>query len=548
MCPRASDNFISPSSFSPSHRFISALAAGLFLLAILGCESHYIPVFLGGSRASAPGDGLAFPARAAFTENLIQARTFVSGTAVTTVTYLLDDLGDADLVPAQDVLQRRRLGIDFNGDGRIDPVVGYGRKQAVIQILLSDPAAPPGTVRFTSLTLDSKQDMEDLVDVAVGDIDRDGALDIVASAKQAVWYFHHPTGQPTTALHLWGNPDQDDPLRERIDASFVTLTDAELQAIIRQAVGPGVRVEDYVITVSQLYRDVEIGDLDNDGDNDIAASRSFIIKLTPHPGLPLEPLEIVDGDVFVFVNPGFATTGHHWSTVSVGRHERHRRLDRDGAAGLLLYDLDGDGDLDVISAAAKDNNVQIAWFENPVQNRVGAPGPGLRLDQAWTQWRVGSVRDAWGLEVADVTGDGRPDVLAAGGEQMQIVLFEQPASGPRRAWDWDTFVLAEFRSYQPRDLLAVDIDNDGVLELVGGGNEGAVRYFERPADPRAPWRPVMVLDYDPPGEVGRLGYGDLDGDGDLDLVAVVSNEQQLNFNRITWIRNETVPAPALTAP
>ena len=438
-----------------------------------------------------------------------------------------------------DVLQRTPYGIDFNGDGKIDPVVGYGKDQAVLQILLSDPNSPVGVVDYISLTLDSKRDMQNLADVAVGDIDRDGALDIVAAAEAAVWYYHHPTGQPTTALHLWGNPDSNDDLRERIDTSFSMLTDAELQAIITQAIGPGVNLDDYIVTIEQLYTNVEIGDMDNDGDNDVVASRSFVLTLTPKPDIPVEPIQIVDGDVFVFINPGFIDNGYGWSAISIGGHERQTRLDRDGANGMLLYDLDDDGDLDVISAARKDNNVQVAWFENPVENRVGAPGANLATDESWTQWRIGSIRDAWGLDIADLTGDGRPDVIATGGEQQQMLLFEQPATGPKRAWDWDTYVLVTYDTFEPRDVRACDLDNDGTLELVTGGTIGAIRYYERNADPRDEWSVLVVYDYELGGDIGWLGYGDLDGDSDLDLVAVVASDED-NASRITWIRNDTI--------
>ena len=415
-----------------THPSAMALCICAVIAICAGCEYQYIPRFLGGGGGIATYSGNAFPISGqAFTENLIQARTFTNGTSVCTVTYLLDDLNGADLINDGDVLWRTPFGVDFNADGRIDPVVGYGEDQAVLQILLSDPSSAVGTVSYTSLTLDSKRDMSDLADVAVGDIDRDGSLDIVAAAEAAVWYFHHPTGQPTTALSAWGNPDPNDELHERIDGSYSMLTDAELQAIITQAVGPGVNLDDYIVTIEQLYTNVEIGDLDNDGDNDIAASRSFVLTLTPKPDVPADPLQIVDGDVFAFINPGFATGGNNWASISVGSHERQTRLDRDGATGLLLFDLDADGDLDVISAARKDNNVQVAWFENPVQNRVGAPGAALSAEGGWNQWRIGSVRDAWSIDVADLTGDGRPDVVATGGEQMQMLLYEQPATGPR---------------------------------------------------------------------------------------------------------------------
>jgi len=527
------------------------LGVGLLVALFAACEYQYIPDFLGGGGGggAAPPSGApgAFAAPTAFTENLVQARTFVEGRAVTTLTYLVNDLGSASDILDADVLFRRPFGIDFNGDGKIDPVVAYGKTQAVIQILLSDPASPPGQVRFTSLTLDSMRDMEKLADVAVGDIDRDGALDIVAAAEGAVWYFHHPTGQPVTALHLWGNQDPNDELRERIDASYSMLSAAELQAIITQALGPGLNLDDYIVTIEQVYPNVEIGDLDNDGDNDVVASHSFVLTLTPKPGIPVPAIQIVDGDVFVFVNPGFADNGRNWSAISIGRHERQTRLDRDGASGLLLYDLDNDGDLDVISAARKDNNVQVAWFENPVRRRPGTSDPGLAVDTIWYQWRIGSIRDARGLDIADLTGDGRPDVVVTGGEQLQMILFEQPSTGPRRAWDWDAHVLATFESFEPRDVKALDLDNDGVLELVTGGTEGAVRYYERDSDPRQPWQPLVVVTYDPPGTVGLLGYGDLDGDGDFDLVAVVAGDEE-NDSRITWIRNETIAGGLPGAP
>ncbi len=514
------------------------LVAPVLLGLCAACESEYIPPFLGGGGATRTAGG-SFAQGAAFTEELVQERTFTDGTCVTTTTCRLNDAGDTDVIPDEEVLLRAPYGIDFNDDGRIDPVVGYGGDQNVIQILLSNPDSAVGAVDYTSLTLDSKRDMAKLADVAVGDVDRDGALDIVAAAEFAVWYFHHPSGQPVTALSAWGNQDPTDELRERIDSSYTTLTDSELQAIITQAMGPGVNLDNYIVTIEQVYRNVELGDMDNDADNDVVAARSFTLTLTPLPDVPVPPIQIVDGDVIVFLNPGYATTGHNWSMVSVGSHERQTRLDRDGARGLLLYDLDHDGDLDVLSAAGTDNNVQVAWFENPVQNRPGAPGRMLFPDDVWSQWRVGSVRDAWGVDIADVTGDGLADVIATGGEQQQLLLFVQPATGPARSYDWNTYVLVTFDSFQPRDVKAVDLDNDDVLELVSSGTEGAVRYYESTDDPTAAWDPFVVVTYNPPGEVGWLGYGDVDGDGDADLVTVIAAGEE-NASRVTWIRNETI--------
>lgn len=529
-------------SSRPHCRLLGAAILAVLPAALVSCESYpWLPGFQrGDEQVVETPDGLLYSG-SAFTESLLQGRTFTHGTSVTTVTYAVGDL------------QRTPLDVDFNDDGRVDPVLGYGATQAVIQILLSRGVA--GTVNPLSLTLDSKRDMENLADVAVGDIDNDGYLDIVAAAEEAVWYFHHPSSGVTTHMRAWGNQDPNDTLYERIDASYQQFTDNELLAMVTQAVGPGVNLDDYIITIEHLYTNVEIADFDNDGDSDIAASRRFVINLTPRPDRPVEPIQIVDGDVMVFTNPGAAVDGHGWTLVSVGRHERQGRLDRDGASGLLVCDLDGDGWLDLLSSAREDNNVQIAWFRNP--------GPPLETENPWTQYRIGSVRDAWALDLGDVTGDGWPDVVATGGEQMQMMLFEHPGRSfpsSRYEYDWETSVIVTFQAYEPRDVKMLDLDNDGVLELVVGGTEGAVRYFERPANPHDAWEGHVITNFvveqqvpaDPnsltttaddliyytgSGTVGLLGYGDLDNDGDLDLVAVLDSDDE-NESRAIWIRND----------
>ena len=72
-----------------------------------------------------------------------------------------------------------------------------------------------------------------------------------------------------------------------------------------------------------------------------------------------------------------------------------------GATDVHVADMDGDGDLDIVSASANDDT--IAWYEND-----GASDP------SWSAADIATSADgAYDVHVADMDGDGDLDIVSA---------------------------------------------------------------------------------------------------------------------------------------
>ena len=84
------------------------------------------------------------------------------------------------------------------------------------------------------------------------------------------------------------------------------------------------------------------------------------------------------------------------------------------AKDVTAADIDGDGDLDALSAASGDGT--IAWYAN--QDGAGSFGPAIAISSA--------VTSASAVLVADIDGDGDADVIAGGAADgpNALVWFE----------------------------------------------------------------------------------------------------------------------------
>ena len=183
------------------------------------------------------------------------------------------------------------------------------------------------------------------------------------------------------------------------------------------------------------------------------------------------------------------------------------------ARALTLADVDGDGDDDVIvSTATAPNGIGLLLFTNTAGVLTEVPGglPGT------------PVQVVMGLATGDVDHDGDVDLVAVGAGQDRLLLND----GSAHFFD-ATPALFPVDNSAGTSVSMVDLDRDRDLDIVVGNSAAAARLYVnegngRFAD-RTPLLPVATR------TLCDVRTGDLDGDGDDDLllVATVPTESRI---------------------
>jgi len=339
--------------------------------------------------------------------------------------------------------------------------------------------------------------------VHVADLDRDGLRDVIACdalADKVVWIRQSPAGTFTEAQV--GSPVRAPAHVEAYDID----KDGDLDLLVavmgmlfpnNDKIGSVVVMENdgrqnftNRVLVDRVARvtDVEAGDLDGDGDIDLAVGQ----------------FGYDDGELRWMENKG------NWT------FESHILLSLSGTVHMPVIDVDGDGDLDMVALVSQEWE-EIYVFENDGKGR-------FKTRSVW-----GSTNEDYGssgIFVVDLDKDGDPDILYTNGDAFDYL---PPRPRPWHGVQWlENKGGLKFEFHRIADLpgaysaRAVDINGDGDLDVFA---VSAFNAWERPDAQSFVW-------YENDGRMGFIEHelatrpthlltmelADMDNDGDADFI------------------------------
>lgn len=188
-----------------------------------------------------------------------------------------------------------------------------------------------------------------------------------------------------------------------------------------------------------------------------------------------------------------------------------------GFAPMTVHaaDMDGDGDLDVLSASQSDD--KIAWYEN-------LDGKG---SFGWQRVISDQADGAITVNAADFDGDGDIDVVSASLSDAKIAWYEN-VDGKGQFSDEQ---IVSLEALGARFVFPADLDQDGDVDILSCSQyDHKIAWYEN-LDGQGSFgvQQVISLELESPTS---MHAADMDGDGDMDVLASAYGDY-----KIAWFEN-----------
>jgi hypothetical protein len=402
---------------------------------------------------------------------------------------------------------------DLSGDGLVDLVGANAAAEGIPGLMEPLPtlsifyASAPGTFPcITDVNLGDPETIDCAEDVLAADLDGDGLVDVASAnfdGQDLTVFFQTSPGEfPRVPDRSLTDGRIRDPLAlaaSDLDADgLLDLVSANclsdnLMVFLQKASAPGdfagERLQLGGIGVTTGPQAVVAADVDSDGRLDLACANGFgndLAVFLQHEELPggfsAQP-DLVLGD----------------SGVTDGPH------------ALAAADVDGDGNLDLVSANRFGNDLSIF-----LQTARGDFSETLRLGGA------GETDEPVSLVAADLDRDGRVDIVSANAGSFfaghLTVFFQDP--GPAGGFAAAPVPLGTFATnFGAQSVVAADLDGDELLDLASANHiSSQVFIFPTVFFQRAPRTFPTLPDLTVRSFALSVDSADANLDGELDLL------------------------------
>jgi hypothetical protein len=324
-------------------------------------------------------------------------------------------------------------------------------------------------------------------EAVLGDLDGDGDLDAVIANQsdepETVWLndgtggftLHQSFGGGLSISLDIGDIDGDGDLDIVVanytgQAETAWVNDGNANFTLRDSFGAGYSI------------DIKLGDLDGDNDLDAVVGNNFT------------------EDETVFLNDGTGNFEPHPTTPSFGAGYTD---------GIDLGDVDGDGDLDLVTAN-RASEAEAVWLNDGAGNFTPHP----------TAPTFNPNTNSNAVKLGDLDGDGDLDAVVADDDVTRFFLNNGTG----------VFTYLTEADFVAFDVELADLDLDGDLDAVLGRwfNQSEVSLLN---DGNGFFTPRHLFGA---GNTRGIALGDLDGDGDADLVVANDGAQ----SNTTWLNAE----------